>query len=797
MKNKFLIYFVSLFFAFMSFVHSDEIEITSEIIKVENNGNTLIGENNVVIKTINNSTIYSDNVVFEKNKNYIKATGNIKIENEEKDIIIFSQFIEYYGNEEKIISKGLTKTKVKNKYFIKSKNITYNIKKKAIYSKDKAEIDFQGKNFINIENFTYEIDNDLVKGEKLKYFDTYNNSYFVERGIYNLGKRILLGKDVKGYLDSGAFGNKQNEPRFSGRKIYADDNKTKINKGVFTTCKKRDGCPPWTIKADEVMHDKVKKIINYKNSWLTLYDVPVLYFPKFFHPDPTVKRQSGFLAPRFVTSNTFGSSIYLPYFHVLSENKDITFKPKLYEGKNFILQNEYREVRKNSDHIFDVSFGKSDINQVNNNSETKSHFFSNSRINLGISGFDTSDLKIQLQKASDESYLKAYKIQSPLIDFNSTLNNTIEFVGTRETSNFNLKTIVYEDTTKTSSSDKYEYIYPSYFYSKYFEDNPLGLNLNFQSSGFQRKYNTNTYEGKIINNFSINKDLYSNYGFKNEFSTIFKNVNIQKEENSNESEKIQLLTEGLLKTSLPMRKEDEKYKKFFIPTISLRYSPNKTANIVNEDKVVDVDNIFSLNRVGTDEIVEGGQSLTLGSEYKLFDKNDRELFNINLATMLRDTYNGDLPTKSTLNQKTSDLFGETKINFTDNFSLNYKFALDNNYDALNYNFVETQFSVNNFITTFDFLEESKDRGGANYISNKTEYKFDDANSLAFSTRKNKLKNLTEFYDLIYQYKSDCLTASLQYKKEYYSDEDLKPNESLFFNITIVPFQTFQTKNFKD
>jgi hypothetical protein len=30
--------------------------------------------------------------------------------------------------------------------------------------------------------------------------------------------------------------------------------------------------------------DKIKKTIYYKNAWLKIYDVPVLYFPTFFHP---------------------------------------------------------------------------------------------------------------------------------------------------------------------------------------------------------------------------------------------------------------------------------------------------------------------------------------------------------------------------------------------------------------------------------------------------------------------------------------------------------------------------------
>ena len=53
--------------------------------------------------------------------------------------------------------------------------------------------------------------------------------------------------------------------------------------------------------AEEIEHDK-KKIINYKNAWLKIYDVPTIYFPKFSHPDPTVKRKSGFLSPKFSNS---------------------------------------------------------------------------------------------------------------------------------------------------------------------------------------------------------------------------------------------------------------------------------------------------------------------------------------------------------------------------------------------------------------------------------------------------------------------------------------------------------------
>ena len=61
----------------------------------------------------------------------------------------------------------------------------------------------------------------------------------------------------------------------------------------------------------------------------------------------------------------------------------------------------------------------------------------------------------------------------------------------------------------------------------------------------------------------------------------------------------------------------------------------------------------------------------------------------------------------------------------------------------------------------------------------------------FKTRRNRKINLTEYYDLVYEYKNDCLTAGIKYKKSYYEDRDLKPNEDLFFTITLFPLTTYE------
>jgi len=99
-------------------------------------------------------------------------------------------------------------------------------------------------------------------------------------------------------------------------------------------------------------------------------------------------------------------------------------------------------------------------------------------------------------------------------------------------------------------------------------------------------------------------------------------------------------------------------------------------------------------------------------------------------------------------------------------------------------------------TKFEYLNENNTDLKTSYLQNKTSYNFNDNNSLIFETRENKETNFTEYYNLIYQFQNDCLTAAIEYNKEYYSDQDLKPTENLLFKLSILPFGGFNTPNLK-
>jgi len=116
--------------------------------------------------------------------------------------------------------------------------------------------------------------------------------------------------------------------------------------------------------------------------------------------------------------------------------------------------------------------------------------------------------------------------------------------------------------------------------------------------------------------------------------------------------------------------------------------------------------------------------------------------------------------------------------------------------TLNSNSIETEISINNFLTTFNFIENRNELGTTHLISNVTEYKFDNNTLLKFSTRRNKAIGLTEYYNLSYEYKNDCLTAAVKFNKTFYKDKDLVPTEDLFFTLTLVPLTTYEREIYK-
>ena len=655
-----------------------------------------------------------------------------------------------------------------------------------------------------LDKFNYEIDNELLKGENIIVISNYglpkSDQLFLSNAMINLKNKEFKAKDTKFKIHKDIFNNSSNDPRLIGISSSGDENIKIINKGIFTSCKKTDKCPPWSLQAEKIIHDKNKKQLIYNNAKLRVYDFPVLYFPKFFHPDPTVERQSGLLKPQINNSNILGNSVSIPYYNVLSENKDFTVTTHIFENNLRMIENEYRQINKNSD--FQLSFGFVDGYKSSLESKKKNIFnlFSKYKQKLNFDKFASSDLIITLERVTNDTFLKVFEqnIQdNGLKPKNSDiLESKAELFLNNESYNFNTGLIVYEDLQK-KSSDRYQYILPYYNYDKIFSENIFNGSLNISSTGNNNLIDTNVLQSTITNDLNyVSNDFISNLGFKNNFEFDVKNLNsIGKNSSQYKSNpQVELMSIVSFNSSLPLIKKQENYNYYLTPKLSLKVNPSDMKNYKETKKNINVKNIFSNNRLSLSDSLESGKSLSVGLDYKKENtQNLNNFMEINLAKIFRDQKETFIPQNTTINKKESNLFGSIKTSFNELVKLEYNFALDKNYKNTEYNELNTSINFKNLKSEFSFIKESGIMGDDNIFENSTKYELNEDNSLSFNTRRNRKLNLTEYYNLVYEYKNDCLTAGIKYNKTFYEDRELKPSENLFFSITLIPLAEYEQK----
>ncbi len=611
--KKLLIQTVILSFFFTNLnVLSDEIQFLSSNIKLKNDGallqaydsNTKIPSKKIEIK--------SDKANYFKPDKILILNDNVIFQDNQKDLIIKSDDIKYEYNKDLIFSKGYTEIEINNYYKIKSNNIFYNRDLNKIYGNKKTVVEDAEKNIYElIDSFSFDLNQEIIKSKNSEITDNNGNKYKFEDLIINIKKKEIIGKEVNVDFINSYFGNKNNDPILKGRGGYSNQKELKLYKAAFSTCNiKNKNCRGWELTSEEFKHDKTKKLFEYKNSWLKIFDQKIFYLPFFSHPDPTVDRKSGFLTPSYTASDSLGTSLILPYFKILGRDKDITFSPRIYSEKNFLFQNEYRQALENSNILTDFSF-------LIGNEGTKGHFFYNQ-----VGKFNgKTNYELNLNDVKGDNYLKKHKLigTSSLIKNDSLLLSNFNINWDFNNSNLFTSFKMYQDLTR-GYSDRYQYIYPDFRFVKRI-DIPENYNgkFDFSSYGFNKNYNTNINETVLTNDFLFSSNEYiSSKGLSSNYSLLLKNTNSYSN-NSNtfdENTSYDLYSTLKIDTSLPLQKNFDEYTNYLKPIISFRFSPNGNKNISDKDISLNYDSVFSLNRIGTSYQVEGGEALSLGLEFK-------------------------------------------------------------------------------------------------------------------------------------------------------------------------------------
>ena len=778
--------------------------IFSDSIIYEKNDEIIISESNSRAQDSEGKIITADKFKYNKRENILDAKGDVIIKDNINNYKLFSEEITYFKSKDKLITKGKTTSKIMSKYEINSKDVLFKIGSNELSSGKKTTIKDDNKNVYTLDNFQYLMNEEILKGNNIVVISNFDlptsDKLYFSSAIIDLKTHNFTAKDTLIEVHNNVFGNKQNNPRLKSVSSNKKGNVTTLKKGVFTSCRINEKCPSWSIKAEQIKHDKSKKQMIYKNAFLRILDVPVLYFPTFFHPDPSVKRQSGLLQPQLNNSHILGNSLTLPYFYAHSVNKDFTFTPTFFDENMQMLQTEYREVGKNFNLITDFGFTKGYKSSKLKEKKNITHFFGKLDFDLELDNFSTSRFLINSEKVSNDTYLKIFdaNITNSEVRPNNfdVLNNEIKLYLNNEAYDFTIGFQSFEDLG-LKHSDRYQYVLPYFDFNKLLVSNFKNGSINLSTSGINELKNTNNLRSRLINDISYRGfDFITNSGVKNNININFKNLNSigKKDQEYKSSPQIELMSNIEFLSTYPLIKTDEKYKDYLIPKISLRFNSSDMKDYSSSDKKININNIFSNNRLGITDSFEAGKSLTLGLDFKKEKlKNINKYFNVKLGAVLRDKEEKNIPKISTLNRKSSNLFGSISNNLSEHINIDYNFAIDNNLRTFEYNDIRTKISVNNLITEFSFLEESGEMGNSSFLENTTTLSIDENNFIKFNSRRNRKLNLTEFYDLVYEYKNDCLVAGIKYKKTYYEDRDLKPSEDLFFSVTLIPLTTYEHK----
>ena len=802
MKNKLIIIFFLKLFFFPAI--ADNLKIESKKISIDKNKEVTIFENQVMVITKDNNKIESNFAKLNKRTKDLILKDNVKLEDANQNFIE-TNHAEYNETSRIFESKGVTKVTTSENYIINGKNIIFDNKNKIISSNDGAVLTDSLNNEIYLENFKYDSSTHIFKSIGLiKIKDNLNNTYEFSQIYIDTKKKEIAGTDIKAYLNQDDFKlHEKNKPRIFANAIKLENNgKCSFHKNNFTLCdyRENDKCPPWEIRSSKMLHDNKKKTIYYKNALIKVYNVPIFYIPRLSHPDPTVDRRSGFLPPSYSDTKNLGEGISLPYFFNMGVDKNFTLTNRLYLKENPLFLGDYHQVFKNSFLLANFGYTAGYKNtSIQKKAGEKSHFFSKYTKNFIGKNNSKNLIELNVQEVSNDKYLKLYKIKSNLVDFNSgTIENSIDFTRENENSFFGINASLYE-TLNDDYNDKYEYFFPEITFDKNLLSDEKFGRLDYQSNIEIHNYDTNKTNKFLVNDFNWNyKDLISSLGITNKIFGHVRNINY-------ESKNVDLYKDdptseifgsaGLL-SSINLEKNINRSIHAFTPKVFLRYGSGSMRQETTGSRL-DPLTAFSMDRLNNIRNLETGFNTAVGFDYSII-KNDYKKFDFSVAQIINSKENKMMSSESSMDEKLSDLVGSMSYSSdSGKTSLAYNFNVDQNYKELNYNELSASYILDPFKINFDYLKEQKHLGDQEYLRTKLDLFNNKSNQFSFSNKRNLVTNSSEFYNLSYEYVNDCLRAGLVYRREFYNDSEIEPENSLMFKITLSPFGDVFAPSFKN
>ncbi len=266
-----------------------------------------------------------------------------------------------------------------------------------------------------------------------------------------------------------------------GRKF---EDREELDQAVYTPCELCGDKPPtWQINAKRAVKDEISNDIHFVDSHLRILDVPVMYFPYVTQP---LERRSGFLIPQPRYSTDLGFIAPVPYYIVLSEDKDLTLTPAYLTKQNFLLAGKYRQAFGNG--ALKVEGSITDYKKsAKDKAAEKLHLYTIPKIRGHVFGegiFNLTDVwrfKAEGGMVSDKTYFRKYGFtrwqSSPVLTSKAILEG---FLTQRDYAAASVK--YFQGLRDPDRQKNIPVVLPFLEYNAYSDPDPLGGRFNFDGN---------------------------------------------------------------------------------------------------------------------------------------------------------------------------------------------------------------------------------------------------------------------------------------------------------------------------
>ncbi len=349
-----------------------------------------------------------------------------------------------------------------------------------------------------------------------------NVRYKAKDGSVLYGDDMEMSKDFRDGFANSLLLETPQKTRFAAARVDRTEGDTTVfQSGVYTSCEpcKDDPSKPpvWQVKAQRIIHKEGERTIYYENASFELFGKPIAYFPFFSHPDPTVKRQSGFLIPSFFSSKNLGVGGEVSYFWALTPDKDFTLSVAAMSTQGALLRGEWRQrfatgaFTLKATGIYQLDPSKFDTapgvegpgtRYFRGAIESQGQFNINKHWVWGWNGL----------LATDRTFLNDYR---PITDSRITeFVDQLYLVGQGDRSYFDIRAIGFLGMSLSDVNKQLPIIHPvidySYIYGQPVLGGQLGFNVNVTSlSRREAEFApiSQTAEGNDLNNFNNSNNV--------------------------------------------------------------------------------------------------------------------------------------------------------------------------------------------------------------------------------------------------------------------------------------------------